>query len=408
MVPGHPSAFVLAACLVFACNPANRSTKADACGRFGLKQTQGCDDCPRTALTCDCGNMTSIDILPRCTIWLRCVRSVDCKAVCAKVAEDGNQPFSVINALLDCESKPACQSDAQCLGAKCYHPEPSGPGICSWAGPGSPCHTPDDCLTSHCVRVNDALMCADGQTGQPCNTSGDCFSGICVNAGLCGDNARVHIVPPPPTISCQLFGQVCQEGRDGGFCDSAKDCQSGICVTFSGGVGTCQDGSVYSPCKSDGDCRSSHCVFPAAGMNADVPLGWCSTGAVMEPCADNPDCQTGYCHTPPGAVGLCVNGEMGDPCTAAKQCKSTICVRLEPNEDGTCQSGMESATCATNDDCLNHMCIIRPPGQPAGFGRDHQCNGGGPGSFCWTGADCLSGNCAAVPAKVGGLCVAPP
>ncbi len=161
----------------------------------------------------------------------------------------------------------------------------------------------------------------------------------------------------------------------------------------------CQDGSDYPPCKDDGDCSAGHCVYPPAGLNTDVPVGWCSNGALMEPCAGTSDCQNGYCYAAPDAVGLCFGGELGDPCIDPSQCKSAICVRLDPTLDGTCQSGVDPALCASNDDCLNHMCIMRPPDQPVGVGRDHQCNAGTAGLFCWTDADCLSQSCVPVPGK---------
>lgn len=392
-------------------NDGGTITTVPDCSRFGLKQTAGCGDCPETPLRCDCGNLNSVSVQQRCTTWLRCVRSIDCDAVCAKTTDQG-QPFvPVSESLRACEAQPPCQNDKDCLdgAGKCFHPSPTGTGVCSWGIAGSPCLTADDCVTGHCVTVGGALMCEDGQTNEPCNTGGDCMSGICAHGGACDQNAQVHTIPPPPTVRCSPGIQVCQEGRNGQFCDSVQDCQSGICVTFSGGVGTCQDGSVYSPCKSDSDCTSKHCVFPAAGMKADVPVGWCSSRGVMEPCAANADCQAGYCYTPAGTVGLCAGGELSDPCTDPSQCKSRLCVRLDPNRDGTCQSGKDPAACATNDDCLNHMCIVRPPDQPTGFGRDHQCNSGLAGYFCWTGADCLSGSCVPVPGKgPGGVCAAPP
>ena len=382
------------------------------CSSFGLQLTLGCDDCPQTGLTCDCGNMIAVSVPGPCTSWRRCVRAVDCTAVCARATQirtDGGNPvFELIYALFTCENQAACQDSAQCVGGKCFHPEPSGPGMCSFATAGSPCRTGDDCVSGHCVSVNGTLMCEDGQPGQPCNSAGDCLSGICPHAGPCSENAKVQIVPPSPTITCSLDGQICQEGRAGEFCDTDKDCQSGICVVFSGGVGVCQNGSVYSPCKDAGDCSSSRCVYPPAGMSAAVPIGLCTAGAVREPCAENTDCAAGYCYATAGAVGLCAGGDLFDPCTTAAQCKSQICVRLDPNRDGTCQSGMDPASCATDDDCLNHRCIMRPPGQPAGFGRDHQCNAGNAGSFCWTGADCLSNNCVPVPGKGPGGGCAPP
>ena len=305
------------------------------CAPFGLQQTRGCNGCT-TNLTCNCGAPVGSLDFPPCNQWQRCLRSIDCAAVCAAVNEAG-QPYDAIEQVLQCQNAAACEVESDCLNGKCFHDQPSGPGHCSTGAAGSPCNTAADCV-GHCVDVLGVHKCEDGDPNQPCNVAGDCLSGICAHSGACGENAFVYTVPPPPTISCSVDGQTCQQGTAGQFCDKDSDCQDGICIVFSGGVGVCQDGSTYSPCKDDGDCKAEHCVYPPAGLKADVPVGWCSSGSLMEPCARNSDCQSGYCYAAPDAVGLCFGGALYDPCTDASQCHSAICVRLDPTLDGTCQS----------------------------------------------------------------------
>ena len=398
---------------------AGAGADSDVCSKYALRFSADCSDCPFTQLECTCAQGMTFPVAPtRCTTWGQCVEGVNCSQICKAFKPDGSIDSDVFlttyTDLQSCENQRSCQSDAECPGGKCFHAQGAAQGQCSPATTDSPCLSAADCLSKICVTSVNGKRCEDGALEQPCDSDADCLSGSCPVHAVCpnasgGDITRLFT--PLSNVTCLPAFKLCQDHSAGAFCDSAADCRSGVCVRYPADFGVCGDGSVATRCNQDADCASHSCVVPPADVAAlagHTPLGWCTTGAPGEPCATNANCTAGACHAEPEQDPTCTSGALQDPCGNDGECASGICVQLDgPNTVGICQNGLDPALCATDDDCLNHLCLGEGPA--GAFGRSHHCTTGENGFGCWLDRDCLSGHCGPPPpGKEGaqGACVA--
>lgn len=365
------------------------------CASFGAKLIPGaCEECAKDPISCDCGGGKLWITLP-CVGWERCLQSVDCAALCEPKGSDGEGApdfFTAQSELQRCLAEKACQADADCPGGKCVHLEDGAEGSCRSGYADTQCASERDCFSGICAGpVDGDRYCQDGSVGQFCNGSEDCRSHICAPSGGCVPTRprygtfEAPLLPVDPD-QCYVTALVCQDGSLAQYCASEAQCESGICPLFPGAWGTCSDGSVGQFCNSNQDCIHGTCLRQ---LNAQV--GYCSSGALGEPCTGG-DCQEGTCQAKPGEMTRCYAGAPDDPCTIASDCQSGFCV--QPNrfvESPICQLGDESSFCSSDDDCLNHKCVVPPvPDQPV---RGYRCTTGEAGTSCWDDDDCLSGSC---------------
>ena len=313
--------------------------------------------------------------------------------------------------LFDPTSGLSCQKAAQCNTGYCVD------GIC--------CETACLATCMQCTVVDGAGRClalpagqqvtgtatpcvgtntCDGKgackkiTGQKCSAASECVSGSCAD-GLCCDKpcdgacvacnlpgkpgtcsplaARTPdpAATPPCTVTSLCNGAGACKSADGQQCTQAMDCAGGSCA--------------------DGFCCDADCAATCMACNGTGKVGTCWPIPKLKPdnnatttCAGNRVCD---------GAGTCIS-KNGQPCGAAAQCLSSLCV------DGRC--------CATSCTGTCRSCAVAGKAGSCSniprWGKDsyaavvcignQACDGAGNcklknGQVCATGGQCTSGRC---------------
>jgi MYXO-CTERM domain-containing protein len=348
----------------------------------------GCNECQSTPGTCKLVAKGQ-DVLGGCGNYWCDGASPTCPTACAV---DGD-----------------CKAGTICDGNVCRAAQPLG----------SACLTDRVCATNHC---SDGVCCDLACSG-PCDS--------CVLTGLVG-HCNPVVAGQDGTPSCG--GYFCQGSAAPGYpacpanCTDDTKCQAGYyCAATGGGTcqprkaaGTCSSWDCYPPgpstvcreCTSgnciDGFCCNTTCGGSCDACNLSGHEGTCtlvSAGGAGSPscgayvctgasaacpstCASDAGCASGfYC-----AGTTCTPRKaLGQPCTAANQCSSSIC-----SPEGVCCDQACAATCQScNQAGRQGLCSLLPPGDAGrspGCGA-YVCSGlvaTCPGS-CTTDAACATG-----------------
>lgn len=316
----------------------------------------------------------------------QCRTARDCAL--GEVCEAGQ--CRVRNQQVSCASALGCPSGQVCRAGLCtpnsvVNPVPPTPdaGPPSEVGPpdlpdggddpgesglpyGAVCRRASDCESELCVSLGDREL---GRCTQTCTENIDCvFPDVCTDAE---GGARV----------CAAVGSGAPVGA---ACDGGpSDCASGLCINLDGGgsvctqecspLPSCPDNMTCQPvagpsgtsvpvcfpgqglgfgetCASDSQCASALClntgersVCTTTCDNLACPNGWTCVGA------DNGTSRFEVC-APEGEVGRL----FGEPCAAASECETGLCLFNHLTGSAFC-----TEACFSNSDCmaLGLVCI---------------------------------------------------
>ncbi|MBI5611438.1 MAG: hypothetical protein HY902_21375, partial [Deltaproteobacteria bacterium] len=278
----------------------------DLCAGGGQCQAGMCQ--AKGQKPCDDNNLCTADACDAKTG--ACVHEAKTTEAC----DDGNP----------CTKGDACAFDGKCLG---------GNNICTGCTSLKDCAAYDD--SNPC---NGTLFCNTGKSPGVC----EILPSTVVVCDSSGDTACGHTACNPSTGLCKLAAS-----PDGTACDDGNPCTQGdLC---SGG--TCTFKADVCQCQSDGDCAAWD------DKNACNGKLFCDVGSFPHVCKPNPatvvacpgvaePCQalacdpaSGKCSSQPVPNGTaCTDGNLN---TTGDSCQS-----------GKCASGVDTALCKTDLDCL--------------------------------------------------------
>lgn len=255
---------------------------------------------------------------------------------------------------------------------------PPGPTSCDSNGD---CTAPEVCLFDLSTGEGTCgTPTGTGQTGDACTTGADCQSGLCIN-GMCADP-----------------------------CSSESDCPAGYTcqptqVPLTGGGTATIDVCVpeVTVCASDNDCTDPElCVVDRSGADVTLECGPAvGPGALGDACANDAEC----------ASNLCIDGLCSAPCEVANDCAtdgSFVC-EIESlttgggNADLTVCKPRPADQCLSDADCAGgERCVASKTATDVEFTCGTPNAGGGEvGATCATDADCAQNLC------IGGTCSGP-
>jgi V8-like Glu-specific endopeptidase len=274
-----------------------------------------------------------------------------------------------------------------------------------------------DSFDNDCDMLVDETCLANGQS---CVDGSECLSNDCRDTSD-GRICTTTCDPVRPDIGC----------GPGLFCQRTEGCD-GLCVRLTGG-GEGEGLPHMADCTTDSECATHACIDPGDGRRRCLSPCRSGDGACLsdEVCAAPPGACNGC--FPAGAVAS--TRQLGEPCTDAAECGSTMC--LVEDGVGTCTQTCEGDTscpngyhcraqtcvrglreglgggCRTNEDCaLDHVCAERSgvhwcasfcdeEACPEGF----TCTPAGDSSLCVPDRGLLGERCETDDACISGVCL---
>ena len=282
------------------------------------------------------------------------------------------------------------------------------------------CGADETCVADKCERRHPQVRI--------CLLSRDCRSGETCRAGICTVAALITTPtnPPPDAGVMMSLPDSGAPGADasipaglpyGAVCTAASQCASMLCL----GAGS--DGRCTRACMDDRDC-----TYPDACVDVAGAAGQCATapsvGATGALCPNGPsDCASGLCLAPPGVAAVCTHqcsplpscpagltcqpipdgaggavavcfpgngGGFGEPCTAASQCATRLCVGDPSSGSGLCTAPCHQIPCPMGWVCTN---LPDGTGGTAPVCAPEGAAGGGFGSACTGASSCANGLC---------------
>ncbi len=216
----------------------------------------------------------------------------------------------------------------------------------------SGCEPTADCFGN--IDCGSGEQCRAGKCRVTCRASGECEEGEeCV--GIVNDQGTSWSGSPvcqEEVCGCSNDGSVCaDQGNKGLSCATLTSCSPDSCS-----VGyRCSNVAGESACLCDqGACG------PSCEANADCPtdLNCVDDRCVAQACDTDEDCSDDrFCGVTPGAGGYtrtCVSegdGEAGDSCTSALDCKSRLCTILANGRQQCVDFCDSSRECPTDSNC---------------------------------------------------------
>ncbi len=214
----------------------------------------------------------------------------------------------------------ACQSAAQCCGARCS----AITGTCGGCfGRTGPCGNASECCGTGAV-CNDEGACGCWHLGESCSQAhaDNCCFGTCGANNQCTCLSVGQQATSDAACCSQVrAGAVCSCGN--GYCRTSADCCNGTCDTtilnqttreaVGPGVGLCRPSYADEPCDSPLDCGSGVCTGNR-----------CACASGFETCVNANDCCGGAplwaCSYGESSADYVCRGYEGAPCAQFRDC----------------------------------------------------------------------------------------